>query len=179
MGEERMAELTHYLNFQRASCAVTLSVPRDARVGSLVAHPLHVLDDQGPVGEYLLLPVDRQHPSVALPHDALDRISGNRASHAKSFTRDYRLLVHVADEGETVDVETRRMFRGSDLFDHVPPLLLLSLSIWEKGERVPCLRGCDTFVQSTVVRVSAGDVQIGDHVAVHRNVLADLKPLGV
>ena len=44
---------------------------------------------------------------------------------------------------------------------------------------MPCLGSCDTFVQSTVVRVSAGYVEMGDHVAVHRHVLANLKPFRV
>lgn len=108
-------ELTHDLNFQRSSSAVALSVARHAGVRSLVAHPLDVLDDKRAVGEDFLFPVDRQNSGVAFPHDALDRISGNRAGHAKSLAGDDGLFVHVANEGQTVNVEARRVLRGSNL----------------------------------------------------------------
>lgn len=91
--------------FEGSSGAVSLGVASDAGVGGLIGHTIDVLDDQGAVGEDFLLSVYGQHAGVALPNDALDGVTGDRAGHAEGFSGDYCFFVHVTDEWKTVDVE--------------------------------------------------------------------------
>lgn len=112
-------ELTHDLNFQCSACAVTLCVACHAGVRCLVAHSFNVLDDECAVGEDLLLSVDRQDPGVSFPDDALDRVSADGAGDAQGFSSNDGLFVHVANERQTVNVETRRMLGRSDLRQNI------------------------------------------------------------
>lgn len=109
------SQLTHNLYFESASRAVSLCVTSDASVGGLVGHSFDVLDDQCSIGKDLLLPVDGQNSGVAFPDDALDRVTGDRARDSQGFPGDDGFLVHVTDEGKTVDVETGRVFSRADL----------------------------------------------------------------
>lgn len=95
---EYSVELTHNLNFQCSSCAVTLCITSHAGVRRLVAHTFNVFDDECAIGEDLLLSVDWQDPSVSFPNDAFDRVSADRAGDAQSFSSDDSLLVHVANK---------------------------------------------------------------------------------
>lgn len=115
MLEKQNIELTHDLNFQCSTCAVTLCVACHASVGRLVAHSFNILDDECAIREDLLLSVDRQDPGVSFPDDAFDRISSNGASDTQSFPSNDGLLVHVTNERQTVNVETGRMLGRSNL----------------------------------------------------------------
>lgn len=56
---KQSVELTHDLNFECSTCAVTLCIACHASVGCLVAHSFNILDDKCAIREDLLLPVDR------------------------------------------------------------------------------------------------------------------------
>lgn len=108
-------ELTHNLNFQRPTCAVTLCIACHASVGRLVAHSFNILDDECAIREDLLLSVDRQDPGVSFPDDAFNRVSSNRTSDTQSFPSNDSLLIHVTNEWQTINVETGRMLGRSNL----------------------------------------------------------------
>ena len=99
-------ELTHDLDFESSSCAVSLSIACNTGVGCLIAETFDVLDNEGSVREDFLLPVDGKNASVPLPDDTLNGISSYRASYAKSLTGHDRFLVHVTNERQAINVET-------------------------------------------------------------------------
>lgn len=115
MLKKQNVKLTHDLNFQCATCAVTLCIACHASVCRLVAHSFNILDDKCTIREDLLLSIDRQNPGVSFPDDAFDRVSSNRTSYTQSFPSNDGLLVHVTNEWQTINVETGRMLSSSNL----------------------------------------------------------------
>ena len=107
-------ELTHDLNLDRSSRAVSPGrcVPRTCMspdrsflsTFSMISVPL------GKTFCFLLIGrtlVSRSHTMLSIGYPATG------AGHAKSFTSDDGLFVHVSDERQTVDVQAGRVFSGS------------------------------------------------------------------
>jgi len=139
------------LHIESSFDGVSLLVLHHARVGRLVRLALHVLDDKGAVGEDLLLPVDGQVASVALPGDGLDRVPGNGAGHHQRVPGHDRVLLHGPDEGHAVHVDALRVLDGADL------------------------GGGHALVEAAVVGLDGRDVEVRHDVAVGGVVLPDVE----
>lgn len=108
-------KLTHDLNFQCSTCAVTLCITCHASIGCLVAHSFNIFDDECAIREDLLFSVDWQDPGISFPNDTFDRVSSNRTSDTQSFSSNDSLLVHMTNKRQTINVETGRMLGSSNL----------------------------------------------------------------
>jgi len=106
--------LTHTLNFEVSSGSVSLSIPSNASVSSLVTLPLDIFDNQSSIGENRLTAINWKDSVVFFPDYGANWISSNGTSDHECFSSDYLSFVHCTNVGEAVDVKSTGVGGATD-----------------------------------------------------------------
>lgn len=88
---------------------------------------------------------------TSLPDYSLDRITSNRTCHHQCLPRNNSLLLHGANERQTVNVQFGSMFSWANF------------------------RWCNTLVEAPIVGMNRRYVEVWDNFSIHCHILADLQ----